>query len=118
IVHPRTEHEASALIRPIDRPSSEATRNLLHILLRIAAADSKRVKFHQLACVVFIDAGLAPSWGLGFGGWKLGILSTVLLRNHRGVWVGARRRHHGFGWRGIGSRSRFRGLCVLQSCWP
>src|SRR6266550_7722278 len=66
IVHPRTEHKAAALKRTIDRPASKAARDLLNIFLCVAAIDAKRMKLHQLAGIVLVDARLAWCWS----GWR------------------------------------------------
>ena len=39
-----------------DRPTREAARDFLHVLLGIAAIDAQRVQLHQFARVVFVDA--------------------------------------------------------------
>ena len=39
-----------------DRPSRENLRELLHVLLRVAAVDAQRVQLEQLARVVFVQA--------------------------------------------------------------
>ena len=48
--------------RPIatDSPAGEDLRELLHVLLRVAAVDAERVQLEQLACVVFVEAAPLP----------------------------------------------------------
>src|ERR1700736_1355577 len=42
----------------IYRPASEAACHFLNVFLRVAAVNTQRVKLHQLASVVFVDASL------------------------------------------------------------
>src|SRR6185503_7264510 len=54
VVNVRVEDELAAL--PLERPSGQGTRDFLHVLLRVAAVDAERVKLHQLAGVVLVEA--------------------------------------------------------------
>ena len=56
VVHARLELEAAALPRVRNRPTRERARHFLHVLLRVAAVDAKRVQFHQLARVVLVQS--------------------------------------------------------------
>ena len=47
--------ECHWLVRPVDRPSGQRTRDFLHVLLRIAAVHPERVELHQLARVVLVQ---------------------------------------------------------------
>src|SRR5688572_17499415 len=44
-----------AATRLKDGPTCKATRNFLHVFLRVTTVDTERVQFHQLARVVFVD---------------------------------------------------------------
>ncbi len=57
VVHPRLESEPAALPWIRDRPARKRARDLLHVLLRVAAFDAERVQLHQLARVVLVEAG-------------------------------------------------------------
>src|ERR1051325_25745 len=59
VVHPRAEDELAAPARLIYGPTREAAGDFLHVLLSVAAFDPQRVKLHQLARVVLVDARLA-----------------------------------------------------------
>src|SRR5262245_5824555 len=48
--------EDAFFVRLADRPTRKAAGDLLHVLLCVAAIDAKRVKLHQLASIVFVDA--------------------------------------------------------------
>src|SRR5205085_88536 len=48
----------AAASRLVDSPACECARDLLHVLLRVAAVNAQRVQLHQLARVVFVDAAL------------------------------------------------------------
>src|SRR6185295_602071 len=43
---------------PIEGPSRESARDFLHILLCVAAVNAERVKLHQLAGIIFVEAAL------------------------------------------------------------
>src|SRR5690348_16496474 len=45
-----------AATRLKDGPTGKATRDFLYVFLRVTAVDAERVKLHQLARVVFVDA--------------------------------------------------------------
>src|SRR3712207_5913736 len=67
VVQQRMKDEAAAVLRVVreaarveDRPAGEATRDLLHVLLRVSAVYSERVQLHQLARVVLVDAAPHP----------------------------------------------------------
>src|SRR5205085_759422 len=67
----------AAAARLVDSPAGERARNLLHVLLRVAAVNAQRVQLHQLACVVLVDAALLSLlWSL------LRRLSLLLLPRH------------------------------------
>src|SRR5262245_30916895 len=55
IVHPWTEHELAAQLRPVNGPARKGPRHFLDVLLRIAAVNTQRVQFHQLPSVILID---------------------------------------------------------------
>src|SRR5262249_48615179 len=48
-------HCGRAAARLEDGPTGKATRDFLHVLLRVTTIDSERVQFHQLARVVLVD---------------------------------------------------------------
>ena len=77
VMHERAEDEAAAAARLHNRPAGEAARDLLNVLLRVAAFDAQRVQLHQLARVVFIDAGLAL-----LGLLRGGLCALLLLGAH------------------------------------
>src|SRR5258708_3986032 len=57
--HPRINYCLSSgarTSRSNDGPTRETARNLLHVLLRVAAVDTQRVQLHQLTRIVFINA--------------------------------------------------------------
>src|SRR5262249_2898472 len=87
VVHPGPEDEARTLVQPIDSPAGQATRNLLHVLLSIAAVNSQGVQLEQLARVVLVDSRLALSrrGRRGFGD------SRLRLRSRSGFHILARR---------------------------
>ena len=54
------EHEARTFATPErQRPAGERTSDFAHVILCITAIDAKRVQLHELARVVFIEAGRA-----------------------------------------------------------
>src|SRR5439155_24602128 len=57
VVHPRIEAVAAALTRLRDGPARKAARHFDDVLLRVAAVHAERVQLHQLAAVVFVQAG-------------------------------------------------------------
>ncbi len=61
VMHPVPKDELRSLTRPIERPTGQAARNLLYVLLSISAFYSQRVKLHYLSRVVLIDPRLAIS---------------------------------------------------------
>src|SRR5437667_12684725 len=56
IVNPWLEIELRCALRPSNGPAGEATRDFLHVFLRVTAVDAKRVEFHQLALVCYVEA--------------------------------------------------------------
>src|SRR5262249_26245972 len=90
VVHPGPEDEARALIQAIDSPAGQATRNLLDVLLSIAAINAQSVKLKQLSRVIFVDSRLALSRRGRLGGSRLYLLGRdrrfcVLARSARFV---------------------------------
>src|SRR5437764_1371448 len=49
-------HGYAATARLEDGPTSEATRDFLHVFLRVTTINSEGMQLHQLARVVFVDA--------------------------------------------------------------
>ena len=56
VVDPRFEIEAAFAAGLANRPAGQATRHLLDVPLSITAVNAKRVQFHKLAGVVFIQS--------------------------------------------------------------
>src|SRR5688572_3508090 len=88
---------ATALCRPAkaaDRPPGENFRELLHILLRVAAVDAERVQLEQLAGVVLVEAALLAAAGPGARALRARSdrLEVVEIHEHRGML--RRRQHH------------------------
>src|SRR4051794_14479333 len=50
------ELEFPTLLRLLDGPPGEDLRQFGYVLLRVAAVDAQRVKFHNLARVIFIQS--------------------------------------------------------------
>src|SRR6266404_822144 len=100
IVHPGAIDKGATLKRTIDRPAREAARDLLHVLLRVAAVDPECVELQKLSSVVLVDArfsrGRPRRWWLGILGGRF--LLTFLPGHHRAVLIGARRGAHALGW--------------------
>jgi hypothetical protein len=87
VVHSRAEYELSALPRPIESPTSEATRNLLYILLGISPFYAKGVKLHNLTSIVFVNTRLpALSSGRNLRLCAL-LLSIHLLALHFAIYL-------------------------------
>ena len=85
VVDPRFEIEAAFAARLADRPAGQATGHLLDVPLGITAIDAKRVQFHKLAGVVFIQS---PSPVVGAShprGRRVGIGAQpiVEIKEHR-----------------------------------
>src|SRR5438093_12148258 len=55
IVNPWLEIELRFALQPSNSPASEATRDFLHVFLRVTAVDAQRVEFHQLARVLLVE---------------------------------------------------------------
>ena len=51
----------SAATETADGPAGEDLRELLHVLLRVAAVDAERVQLEQLARVVLVQPALRPA---------------------------------------------------------
>src|SRR5687767_13661619 len=88
---------AAALYRAAEaahRPPGENFRQLLHILLRVAAVDAERVQLEQLARVVFVQAALLAAAAAGTRSRRARTdrLKVVEIHEHRGML--RRRQHH------------------------
>src|SRR6266436_3480537 len=100
VVHPGSENEFTGVVTRIpshqssrgcapaarlkDSPAGKATRDFLHVLLRVSAIDAARVQFHQLTRVILIDAA-----------GSLLLLRSLLLRivtHQHGEWTTCRPR--------------------------
>src|SRR5438128_7611074 len=62
-----TINKQSLLVRFLNRPTRKATRDFLHVLLRITAVDAERMQLHQLARVIFVEATVDPGGLVAFG---------------------------------------------------
>src|SRR5579884_3666142 len=60
LVHTRLVFEITTPARLLDGPPGENARYLSHVLLRVAAVDTERVQFHQLAAVIFVQTTARP----------------------------------------------------------
>src|SRR5215213_8329946 len=68
-----------------DGPTSKTTGDFLHVFLCVAAIDAQRVKFHQLACIVFVDpASSLLLWHAeSLHGVRTHALEVVEIKEHR-----------------------------------
>src|SRR5260370_41586139 len=66
IVQTGTAEKQSLLVRLLNRPSGKATRDLLNVILRVAAVHTQRMQLHQLPRVVFVESAV-NSGGFAFG---------------------------------------------------
>ena len=83
--------------RSTDGPAGENLRELLHVLLRVAAVDAERVQLEQLARVVFVQPALlatCPAAGLRAARARADRLEVVEVDEHRRML--RRREHHVF----------------------
>ena len=63
-------------------PAGQDMRERYNILLRIAAIDSHRVEFHQIARIIFVDAFELP---FGARAVRRTVLPVVQIEKHRGM---------------------------------
>ena len=61
VVDARRREARAAVLQPADRPAGQDLRQLLHVLLRVAAVDAERVQLEQLARVVLVQPARVPS---------------------------------------------------------
>src|SRR5215216_6465277 len=73
----------SATARLEDGPTGKTARHFLHVFLRVAAVDSERVQFHQLARVVFVDAAPLLLWSKRTTGVWTDALKIIKVEQHR-----------------------------------
>ena len=86
IVQARPVKKQPLLIWLLNRPTGEATRDLLHVFLRVAAVHAHRVQLHQLARVVLIQTTIDPGrFILGRRIWACNTRPPVVqIEQHRG----------------------------------
>src|ERR1051325_4090580 len=89
----RAPHVSSAA-RVDDRPARKAARNLLHVLLRIAAVNAQRVQLHQLARIILINAAPLTLLLLRSGLLLLGRTLRRVLSGSAGPRVCSSAAHH------------------------
>src|SRR5262245_43854479 len=58
VLHLGIEVELTAGSRAADRPPGEASRYFLYVLLSVTAVDTQCVEFHDLPCIIFIQAAV------------------------------------------------------------
>src|SRR5215213_4633368 len=82
-------HCCRAATRLEDGPTRKTTRHFLHIFLSVTTIDSERVQFHQLACVVLVDAATLLLWSKATSvGIGTDALKVVEVKQHRRTFGG------------------------------
>src|SRR5438045_897819 len=60
VMRPVAKDESRALLRPLDAPAREDSRDLDDVLLRVTAIDAEGVQLEQLARVILVDSRRLP----------------------------------------------------------
>ena len=80
-----TIKKQTLLVWLLNCPSRKATRDFLHVFLRVTAVDAERVQLHQLARIVFVEAAVDASRFVSFCRIRTGHAGSpiVEIEKHR-----------------------------------